>query len=196
MPELAVTVVVIRDNAVLLTKREDFEVWCLPGGAVDASEPLDQAARREVREETGIDISLTALIGICTKPFWGPGGTHSVVFAAIPRTDVFAPHPGEVTDLGYFPRQQLPEPLLWEHHHYIDAAFAGSSGFVWHNPAKTPPMFANRATLYRWRDALGVARQQAYFILQEQIGPQTMTLIVGKRPQHIIHDASRPNETS
>jgi 8-oxo-dGTP pyrophosphatase MutT (NUDIX family) len=67
VPELGVTVVVIRDNAVLLTKREDFDVWCLPGGAVDAREPLDHAARREVWEETGIEISITRLIGIYTN---------------------------------------------------------------------------------------------------------------------------------
>jgi ADP-ribose pyrophosphatase YjhB (NUDIX family) len=180
MPELGVTVVVIRDNTVLLTKREDFDVWCLPGGAVDASEPLDHAARREVREETGLDISLTRLIGICTKPFWGASGTHSIVFAAFPHTNLFAPHPSEVTALDYFPHQQLPEPLLWEHHYYIDAAFAGGSGLVWHNPVQTPPMFATRAALYRWRDDLGVSRQQAYFKLIQQMGSQSMTRIMGE----------------
>jgi len=180
MPEIGVTVVITRDNTVLLTKREDFDVWCLPGGAVDASEPLDHAAHREVREETGIDISLTRLIGICTKPFWGASGTHSIIFAAVPHTDLFKPHPSEVTDLAYFPRQHLPEPLLWEHQHYIDAAFMGSAGVLWHNPVQTPPMFANRAALYRWRDALGVPRQQAYALLMQQMGPQAMALIVGK----------------
>jgi len=35
MPGLAVIVAVIEDGKVLLTKREDFEVWCLPGGGVE-----------------------------------------------------------------------------------------------------------------------------------------------------------------
>jgi ADP-ribose pyrophosphatase YjhB (NUDIX family) len=181
MPELSVVVAVIRGDAVLLTKREDFDVWCLPGGGPDANEPLDQAARREVREETGIEVALTRLVGICTKPFWGANGTHSIVFAARPLGDSFEPHPGEVADLGYFPHGQLPEPLLFEHRHYIQAAFAGSTGLVWHNPVRTPPMFADRAALYRWRDGLGVPRQQAFFMLTEQMGPQSMTLILGEQ---------------
>ena len=32
MPVLAVFVAIIEDEKILLTKREDFEVWCLPGG--------------------------------------------------------------------------------------------------------------------------------------------------------------------
>jgi ADP-ribose pyrophosphatase YjhB (NUDIX family) len=34
MPVLAVIVAVIENGKILLTKREDFEVWCLPGGGV------------------------------------------------------------------------------------------------------------------------------------------------------------------
>jgi ADP-ribose pyrophosphatase YjhB (NUDIX family) len=40
MPELGVAVVVLREATVLLTKREDFENWCLPGGAVDDGESV------------------------------------------------------------------------------------------------------------------------------------------------------------
>jgi ADP-ribose pyrophosphatase YjhB (NUDIX family) len=187
MPELGVAVVVIRDDAILLTKREDFDVWCLPGGAVDACEPLDYAAQREVREETGLEIAITRLIGICTKPFWGATGTHSIVFAAVPQTDQFNPAPTEVTALGYFGPDDLPEPLLWEHHHYIQAARTGQTGLLWQNMVRTPPLFANRMALYQWRDTLGIPRQQAYHLLMQQMDSQTMHLLIGTLP----HDTAQ-----
>ena len=42
MPILGVNIAIIQDGKVLLTKRRDFEVWCLPGGEVDAGETLAQ----------------------------------------------------------------------------------------------------------------------------------------------------------
>jgi ADP-ribose pyrophosphatase YjhB (NUDIX family) len=58
MINLGVNVAVIEDGRVLLTQREDFPVWCLPGGGVDPGESLAQAAVREVREETGLEVEL------------------------------------------------------------------------------------------------------------------------------------------
>ena len=44
MPILGVNVAIFQEGKVLLTKRVDFEVWCLPGGEVDEGESLAQAA--------------------------------------------------------------------------------------------------------------------------------------------------------
>jgi ADP-ribose pyrophosphatase YjhB (NUDIX family) len=68
MINLGVNVAVIEDGRVLLTQREDFEVWCLPGGQVESGESLAQAAVREVREETGLHIELLRLVGIYSRP--------------------------------------------------------------------------------------------------------------------------------
>src|SRR3712207_8594830 len=43
----SVTIAVIDGGKILLTKREDFEVWCLPGGGVDPGESVAQAAIRD-----------------------------------------------------------------------------------------------------------------------------------------------------
>ena len=46
MITLGVAIVIIKDGRILLTQRDDFHVWCLPGGAVDDGETLSDAALR------------------------------------------------------------------------------------------------------------------------------------------------------
>src|SRR3712207_1046342 len=82
MTIMGAAVAIIRDGRILLTKREDFEVWCLPGGHVDPGESVAAAAIREAREELGLEVRLTRLVGIYSKPNWPNGGMHIVVFAA------------------------------------------------------------------------------------------------------------------
>lgn len=61
---------IVTDNhgRVLLQRRTDSGNWSLPGGAMDIGETLQQCAVREVKEETGLDIEITGLLGIYTDP--------------------------------------------------------------------------------------------------------------------------------
>jgi ADP-ribose pyrophosphatase YjhB (NUDIX family) len=43
-------------------------LWTFPGGFVDLGESVEQAARREAREEIGVDVELTGLIGVYSRP--------------------------------------------------------------------------------------------------------------------------------
>lgn len=52
----------------LLIERTDNGLWALPGGAQDIGESVVQAARREVYEETGVDVEITGLSGIYSDP--------------------------------------------------------------------------------------------------------------------------------
>lgn len=52
----------------LLIERVDNGLWALPGGAQDIGESVVQAARREVYEETGVDVEITGLSGIYSDP--------------------------------------------------------------------------------------------------------------------------------
>jgi 8-oxo-dGTP pyrophosphatase MutT (NUDIX family) len=131
MATLGTDVAVINDKGeILLTRRADFPVWCLPGGGVDANESVAQAAVREVFEETGIEVTLTRLIGIYSRPLWMGGGDHVVFFAARPIGGTFNTQPDEVTGIGYFAPDHLPRELLWWHRGYIDDALNGLGGSV------------------------------------------------------------------
>ncbi|GID93308.1 NUDIX domain-containing protein [Amorphoplanes digitatis] len=61
--------VVVDDRGrVLLQRRTDSGNWALPGGTMDIGETLGQCVVREVKEETGLDIEITGLLGIYTDP--------------------------------------------------------------------------------------------------------------------------------
>ena len=67
MPILGTIVAIFKDGKVLLTKRADFEVWCLPGGGVEDGESVAEAAVREAYEETGLVVLLTGVVGVYSR---------------------------------------------------------------------------------------------------------------------------------
>jgi 8-oxo-dGTP pyrophosphatase MutT (NUDIX family) len=53
---------------ILLERRSDNGRWGMPGGVQEIGESITQTVVREVREETGIDVEVTGLVGIYTDP--------------------------------------------------------------------------------------------------------------------------------
>jgi 8-oxo-dGTP diphosphatase len=87
-PTLAVGAIVIRDDALLMVRRgrePNKGLWTIPGGRVEAGEYLSDALRREVREETGIEIDVGDLLGVLERK----GDVHYVIldFLAQPLDD-------------------------------------------------------------------------------------------------------------
>jgi ADP-ribose pyrophosphatase YjhB (NUDIX family) len=65
----SVNVVVANDAGdILLIRRTDNGNWALPGGAIDLGESVTQAAVRETLEESGIECSITGIVGIYSDP--------------------------------------------------------------------------------------------------------------------------------
>lgn len=55
------------NNRVLLQKRTDKDCWSFPGGTMDLGESAEETAVREVREETGLEVAVSELVGIYSK---------------------------------------------------------------------------------------------------------------------------------
>lgn len=165
-----VATVVLRGGEVLLVKREDLEVWTIPGGAVEDGESLAGAAVRETREETGIEARLTRLVGAYSRPGMS---RHVLVFAAEAVGGELRAQPEEAVDVGFFRADALPDPLLWWFHQPILDAVAGLSGQVWSHdatwPLGPPPgdYAAFRAALVR----SGLAKPDFYRRYLTGIGP-------------------------
>lgn len=115
--------VIIRGKQVLLVKRkfEPFKgMWVVPGGFVEEGETVEEAARREALEETGVKVKLVKLVGVYSDPKRDPRGNISVAFIAKPlsgklKGDV------EVEDVKWFNLDELP-PLGFDHAKMIDDA--------------------------------------------------------------------------
>lgn len=167
LTDLGTSIVVLHEGRVLLIQREDAAVWGLPGGQVEPSESVAQAARREVREETGLIVRLDRLVGVYSVPEWQGTGGHNVVFAGHPTSGEARPQVDEVLQLAYFDPGHLPDPLIWWHARRIHDALAeigGSAVRAQHVPWPfASAMASGKAGLYAARDASHLSRQ-AFFL--------------------------------
>lgn len=128
-PALTVDLVVVtREDPprVLLIRRQKDPFagrWALPGGFVDENEPLEQAARRELREETGVDVAELTQVGAFGDPGRDPRGwTVTVAYLAIVDSSTVQPTAGDdAAEAKWFPWNQWPD-LAFDHDKILRAA--------------------------------------------------------------------------
>ena len=113
-PTPTVDIIIHKDGKILLIKRKNPPFgWALPGGFVDEGETVEQAAIREAKEETGLDVQLETLLYVYSDPRRDKRQhTLSIVFTASSNgTPVAA---DDATDLGYYSFKELPK-LAFDH---------------------------------------------------------------------------------
>ncbi|WP_366248925.1 NUDIX domain-containing protein [Terribacillus aidingensis] len=64
----AVSAVICNDQQILLQQRSDNGKWSLPGGNVDIGESVLEAIKREVKEETGLEVIVKRITGVYSNP--------------------------------------------------------------------------------------------------------------------------------
>ncbi|MCX6578887.1 MAG: NUDIX domain-containing protein [Candidatus Aminicenantes bacterium] len=115
-PVVVVNAIVINSSAeVLLTRRRDNGLWCLPGGYLEFGETLADAVRREVFEETGVCVEVSACTGLYSEPNLSiipPAKVPVVIIAFISVPIAGTPCPSdEASEVRYFQLDQLPEMI-------------------------------------------------------------------------------------
>jgi 8-oxo-dGTP diphosphatase len=128
-PAVTVDVVIVtreRRPRVLLVRRkhEPFAgMWAIPGGFVDMDEPLEAAARRELREETGVEAGRLEQLHTFGDPGRDPRGrTISVVYLARVDADRVRPEAADdAAEVGWHPLSRLP-PLAFDHQQILACA--------------------------------------------------------------------------
>jgi 8-oxo-dGTP diphosphatase len=100
-PPIAADVIAEIGDRIVLIERKNFPFgWAIPGGFVDFGETVEQAAIREAKEETSLDVELRALLGIYSRPDRDPRGQTITVVAKA---------------LALFDPRHPPSPLAFDH---------------------------------------------------------------------------------
>ena len=125
----AANAVISREGRILLQRRSDNGGWGLPGGILELDETYEEAAVREVREETGLDVRLTSFLGLFHNydMMW-PNGDRAHTICAVFTAEILrgeARIDGESLELRFFAREELPELCFPDHREAVDAYFRG-----------------------------------------------------------------------
>jgi 8-oxo-dGTP diphosphatase len=121
-PALTVDVAVVTSEArprILLIRRKNEPFggcWAFPGGFVDQGETLEQAARRELQEETGLSVIELAQLHATADPGRDPRGwTATVLYLARVRpADATAVAADDAAEVGWHPLD-APPPMAFDH---------------------------------------------------------------------------------
>jgi ADP-ribose pyrophosphatase YjhB (NUDIX family) len=115
---------------ILLTRRKDNGLWCLPSGGMTAGESASETCVREVLEETGLVVQVVHLIGVYTSPNWlieYSDGSRAQAVAFCFEVEVISGDEqpgGEVGEMGYFGAQEIEKlELMASHRQRIRDAF-------------------------------------------------------------------------
>lgn len=109
-------------NQVLLTRRTDNGMWCLPGGKIDPGETVAEGCAREVLEETGLKICITRFTGIYSDPnqlVIYPDNNRVQIIALNFEVDLVGGEirlSAETTDIRFFPIAEALEMDLFHTH--------------------------------------------------------------------------------
>ena len=104
---------------VLIERRYPPPGWALPGGFVDVGESLEQAAIREAREETSLDISLVTLLGCYSDPSRDSRG-HTVSAVYIAESSGIPKAADDAKNLALFTLDNLPAQLAFDHNRILE----------------------------------------------------------------------------
>jgi 8-oxo-dGTP pyrophosphatase MutT (NUDIX family) len=123
---------------VLLTKRADNGLWCLPSGGVEPGESVEETVIREAREETGLTIRVLRLVGVYSDPdslVVYNDDTAVQIVALNFEAEITVGEPGlsdETSDWGYFSLGEIDKlDMLLNHKIRIQDTFAGQvSAFI------------------------------------------------------------------
>jgi len=88
--------------------------WAVPGGFVDVGESVERAAIREAKEETCLDVKLTALLGIYSDPKRDPRN-HTVTAVYIAEATGLPEAADDAKNFGLFTFDTLPDVLAFDH---------------------------------------------------------------------------------
>ena len=115
-PLVAVDVIIeIEPGAIVLIKRRNPpHGWAIPGGFVDYGESLEEAAVREAKEETNLDVELVRQLHTYSAPERDPRH-HTITTVYIAKAKAIPEAGDDASDIGVFTESNLPDEIAFDH---------------------------------------------------------------------------------
>jgi len=108
---------------VLIHRKNEPQGWAIPGGFVDYGESLEEAAVREAREETSMDVTLVEQLHTYSDPARDPRH-HTISTVYIARGRGVPEAADDASAIGLFREDSLPAPLMFDHRTIISDYFS------------------------------------------------------------------------
>jgi 8-oxo-dGTP diphosphatase len=114
-PLLTVDIIIrYRDGIVLIERKNPPFGWALPGGFVDCGESLEEAAKREAKEETSLDVTLMEQFHAYSKPDRDPR-FHTATMVFIAEGTGTLKGADDARRASVFTKQTLPSSIAFDH---------------------------------------------------------------------------------
>jgi mutator protein MutT len=130
----SVACIINENGEILLQKRSDKDdIWGLPGGAIEIGESIEDAAIREVKEETGLNVEVEHFIGVYSKYLHTyPNGDRSQsichLFKCRMLNGELLVDNKETFDLKFFDKNNIPKLFIQQHTDMLNDFFQGKRG--------------------------------------------------------------------
>ena len=108
-----------RPGIVLIERKNPPHGWALPGGFVDYGESLEEAAVREAKEETSLDIELLGQLHTYSDPGRDPR-FHTITTVYIARAEGRPRAEDDAKTIGVFTLEDRPRPLAFDHERILE----------------------------------------------------------------------------
>ncbi len=115
-PGLTVDIIIELDEGgfVLIERRNPPHGWAIPGGFVERGETVENAAIREAREETGLDVEILRQFHVYSDPERDPR-SHTVAVVFIARASGRPMAASDAAGARICTADDLPEPIVFDH---------------------------------------------------------------------------------
>ncbi len=122
-PFCTVDVIIEIEGGIILIKRKNPPSgWAIPGGFVDYGESLEEAVRREAKEETGLEVKLIRQFHTYSDPKRDP--RHHTISTIYIATASGEPKAGDdAKEVGIFNKDSLPKEIAFDHRQILEDYF-------------------------------------------------------------------------
>lgn len=122
IPTVDIIIEIEKKGIILIKRKNPPYGWAIPGGFVDYGESLEDAALREAKEETNLDVNLIKQFHTYSDPKRDPRH-HSISTVFIAEAKGFPEAQDDAMEIGVFNEKNLPDEIAFDHRSILEDYF-------------------------------------------------------------------------